>query len=151
MSDDNTQLELEFHWLARPRRDSITRVDLLEQPLSSLNRTESTGEATFCIIDNSTKKPILLYSGYRFTMRTDDPENLPLPDPGLLEMQWHLQRILAMSGAAGWKEEDFDHDLDAAVDAIPSVEQWPDDQLATSDHSRSSSPESVEIVDGESD
>lgn len=58
-------------------------------------------------------------------MTTDDPENEPLPEPGLLEMQWHLQHILAMSGAAGWKEEDFDDDPDAAVDTLPSVEQWP--------------------------
>ena len=87
-------------------------------------------------------------------MKTDDPANKPLPDPGLLEMQWHLQRILAMSGAAGWKEEDFDYDdRNAAADALPSVEQWLDDQSAGSDSSRcpSSSGSSVLIVDGEHD
>ena len=56
-----------------------------------------------------------------------------------------------MSGAAGWKEEDFGDDPDAAVDALPSVEQWPDDQCAASDQSRGSSPaDSFEVVDGES-
>ncbi|KAI4636778.1 hypothetical protein J4E93_010903 [Alternaria ventricosa] len=29
---------------------------------------------------------------------------------GLLALQWHLQRILAMSGAAGWRDEAFDDD-----------------------------------------
>jgi hypothetical protein len=82
-------------------------------------------------------------------MTTDDPASKPLPDPGLLEMQWYLQRILAMSGSAGWNEEDFDYDDPDAVDALPSVEQWQDDQLVDINQSRCSSPsESVEIVDG---
>ena len=149
MSDDKTQLELEFHWLARQQRDSTAKVDLMEQPLSSRGRTDSQHGFLFCRFDNSTK-PTPLVSGTKFTMTTDDPTSKPLPDPGLLEMQWHIQRILAMSGAAGWKEEDFDYDdPNAPVDAIPSVEQWLDDQSADLDQSRRSSPsESVEIVDG---
>ena len=149
MSDDKTQLELEFHWLVRQQRDSRTKVDLMEQPLSSRDRTESQRGYTFCRFGDSAI-PALLTSGMRFTMMTDDPVSKPLPDPGLLEMQWHLQCILAMSGAAGWSEEDFDNDdPDAAVDAIPAVEQGLDGQSADGDRSRCSSPgESVEIVDG---
>jgi hypothetical protein len=87
-------------------------------------------------------------------MTTDNPETKPLPDPGLLEMQWHLQRILAMSGAARWREEDFDDfsfgDGDYPVYAAyhpPSVELWLDD--LPEDFNRSSSPsESLEVVDG---
>lgn len=41
MSDNKTQLELEFHWLAQQQRDSTAKVDLMEQPLSSRDRTES--------------------------------------------------------------------------------------------------------------
>lgn len=149
MSDDKTKLELEFHWLARQQRASTAKVDLMEQPLSSRDRTDSQRGFAFCRFDNSTK-PTPLVSGTRFTMTTDDPTSKPLPDPGLLEMQWHLERILAMSDSAGRKEEDFDYDdPDAAVDALPSVEQWLDDQPADVDKSRCSSPsESVEIVDG---
>ena len=109
MSDDRTQLELEFHWLPlMTQRDSTTRVDLMEHPLSSRDLRGSGNGYTFTFFANSSTKPTVLASSTRFTMTTDDPENLPLPDPGLLEMQWHLQRILAMSGAARWKEEDFD-------------------------------------------
>jgi len=35
-----------------------------------------------------------------FTLTTDDPVNKPLPSFKLLHMQWILQRITAMSGAA---------------------------------------------------
>jgi hypothetical protein len=43
-----------------------------------------------------------IYSGETFTFTTKDPKNLPLPSMELLEMQWLLQRLVAMSGAAGW-------------------------------------------------
>lgn len=103
---DKTQLELEFHWLKRQVRDSKVMVDLLELPMSSRDLKESGHGQFFCYLDNGV--PTRLVSGQRFTMTTDDPVNKPLPDPGLLELQWHLQRILAMSGAAGWKEDEFD-------------------------------------------
>lgn len=141
-SDDNTQLELEFHWLARQQRDSNVKLDLMEQPLSSRGLTDSGIGYLACRFMNATN-PTLLVSGARFTMTTDDPVTKPLPDPGLMEMQWHLQRILAMSGAARWREEDFDYeedfddkenfdceDLEAAAISALSVEQSLDKQPA---------------------
>lgn len=86
MSDDNTQLELEFHWLSRQQRDSKARIDLMEQPLSSRNRTDSGPGFRFCRFDNPMDSTLLV-SGTRFTMTTDDLTNKPLPDPGLMEMQ----------------------------------------------------------------
>jgi hypothetical protein len=41
-----------------------------------------------------------LRSGDTLTLITDDPVNKPLPSFKLLHMQWILQRITAMSGAA---------------------------------------------------
>ncbi|KAF1833501.1 hypothetical protein BDW02DRAFT_623475, partial [Decorospora gaudefroyi] len=38
MSQDNAQLELEFHWLVIEERKSNNRVSLLDEPLSSLDR-----------------------------------------------------------------------------------------------------------------
>lgn len=148
---DKTQLELEFHWLPYQQRDSTAEVDLLEQPLSSRGRKES--KPGYQFFRSGEGGPSNLISGTRFTMTTDDPILLPLPDPGLLELQWHLQRILAMSGAAGWTDEDFKHDDPyAGADALPSVEQWLDDQSVNSDQGLSSSQsEPVEFVDGEMD
>ena len=165
MSDDKTQLELEFHWLARAERDSSVKMDLLEEPLSSRDRDGAGGGFQFCRFDKA--GATLLVSGTKFTMTTDDATNKPLPDPGLLELQWHLQRILAMSGAAGWKEEDFDHDdPGTAVVDTATVSQWLDDQEVDDhqtgqwedDHSSedrrsrsSSTSSSVEIVNGASE
>jgi hypothetical protein len=79
-----------------------TEVNLLDRPQSSLARRES-GKGYGPFLRYAT----LLTSGTRFIMTTDDPANKPLPDPGLMALQWHLQRVLAMSGAAGWSDEDF--------------------------------------------
>lgn len=111
MSDDKTQLELEFHWLVREERKSSDKVDLMDEPSSSRDRSFSVkGYGPFIRIDETGAISTPLVSGTRFTLSTDDPLNRPLPDPGLLALQWHLQRVLAMSGAAGWKEEEFGDD-----------------------------------------
>ena len=43
-------------------------------------------------------------SGEIFELTTNNPETHPLPSWELLEMQWFLQRVVAMSGAAGWPQ-----------------------------------------------
>lgn len=53
-----------------------------------------------------------LRSGYQFTMTTDDRELKPLPDPALLKLQWNLQRIWGMTGAAEWVDDDDADDDD---------------------------------------
>lgn len=53
-----------------------------------------------------------------------------------------------MSGSAGWKEEEFDYDdPDADVNALPSVEQWLDDQSDDLDQTRCSSPSESEEIE----
>jgi hypothetical protein len=59
--------------------------------------------------DRSVRK---IESGDIFTLTTDNPRKRPLPSLELLEMQWILQRITAMSGAAGTPEIDWDDDDD---------------------------------------
>jgi hypothetical protein len=39
-------------------------------------------------------------SGQRIKIHTDDPDKKPLPSFELLELQWFLQRIQGMAGAA---------------------------------------------------
>ncbi|KAJ9244060.1 hypothetical protein DTO207G8_5093 [Paecilomyces variotii] len=52
-----------------------------------------------------------LCSGDTFTLTTDDPQSKPLPSIELLQMQWTLQRLIAISGAAGVNDEElFDSD-----------------------------------------
>ena len=135
---DKTQLELEFHWLKRQVRDPKVMVDLLELPMSSRDLKESADGEFLCYLDNGV--PTRLVSGQRFTMTTDDPVNKPLPDPDLLELQWYLQRILAMSGAAEWDEKDFDDD--AGI-----MESWLEDEWEHRESSSSQGPSQEGTVD----
>ncbi|PYI33668.1 hypothetical protein BP00DRAFT_413651 [Aspergillus indologenus CBS 114.80] len=52
-----------------------------------------------------------IQSGEILTLRTTDPVNLPLPAIKLLQLQWLLHRVLAMSGVANASEEDLDPDF----------------------------------------
>jgi hypothetical protein len=143
---DKTQLELEFHWLKRQVRDPRATVDLLELPMSSRGLLGSELGQHLCFMDNGV--PTRLVSGKKFTMKTDDPVNKPLPDPGLLELQWHLQRIMAMSGAAGWKEDDFDDDDDDSDPAEDFVQRWIDDMHESRQNWSPSRDGSVDNGDG---
>lgn len=53
-----------------------------------------------------TDKPI--YSGELVTLTTRDPVAMPLPSFELLEMQWMLNRIAALSGAADVTDEQLE-------------------------------------------
>jgi hypothetical protein len=91
------------------------RIDLLTEPTSSeglevvgdgyaLHRVENDGSSS------------RIRSGETFTFTTNDPEKLPLPNVELLEMQWFLQRLMGMCGAAGWPSLDDDDGDDDPVD-----------------------------------
>jgi len=155
ISDDKTKLELEFHWLEIEERELGTGINLLDRPQSSQARTRSgKGYGPFIRYDTGDNGDFTpLESGTRFTMSTDDPENMPLPDPGLMALQWHLQRVLAMSGAAGWSDDDFDNDDDDDFDndddddddagglSARDIESWADEvPRPTSDHQHRPSP-----------
>jgi hypothetical protein len=60
--------------------------------------------------DGSTPRFRPIRSGETFTFTTKDPQNLPLPSLELLEMQWVLQRLVGMCGAAGWPILNLDDD-----------------------------------------
>jgi hypothetical protein len=88
-----------------------------------LKFTEREADTYFLNINSKNKSPRSIQSGDIFTLTTDDPEGRPLPSWELLDMQWILQRITAMSGAAGPPE--FDDDDDDDIDFRPTL--IPDD------------------------
>ncbi|GAQ10075.1 hypothetical protein ALT_7396 [Aspergillus lentulus] len=58
-------------------------------------------------------KPLL--SGDPITLETPDPINYPLPDFRILELQWILNRVLALRGGAEPKDlEEYESDEDSA-------------------------------------
>lgn len=101
-------LRVQFFWQQKAN-NSIDEVDLLKEPMSSeglkksngmhMPLTTSEGEGDR---DSPQYEPIR--SGYEFDIVTEDPKNFPLPSWQLLEMQWHLQRVAAMSGAGEAKD-----------------------------------------------
>jgi hypothetical protein len=104
LSDDKKSLEVEFHWLSKYDRSTASTLDILTPPMSP-----NGSRADMRLYDFSTDRRIC--SGQKITLTTEDPENLPLPHPALLEMQWILHRLTAMSGGAEIYD-DFDNDDD---------------------------------------
>jgi hypothetical protein len=61
-------------------------------------------------------------SGDEICLETSDPDRLPLPDWRLLDMQWILQRITAMSGAAERHDDFYEDDNDSCGDLMGDEE-----------------------------
>ncbi|PWY85124.1 hypothetical protein BO83DRAFT_394569 [Aspergillus eucalypticola CBS 122712] len=64
------------------------------------------GKPNTKLFDIHTEKA--LRSGDTLTFKTDDPVGHPLPSMELLNMQWALHRVLALSGAADATDEELD-------------------------------------------
>ena len=62
-------------------------------------------EDDFLIIKSPSGSFILIKSDQRFTLKISNPENLPLFNKKLLDLQWYLSQIVGMSDAAEGSEE----------------------------------------------
>ena len=114
LSPDKTSLTLEVHWLRHRRAaesplsnpSTPPPVDLLQVPSLALTPQASTKGFWFIDVDTGER----IYSGHKVTVTTDDPDERPLPSWELLDMQWVLQRLSAISGAAepqdDWSDDD---------------------------------------------
>jgi HNH endonuclease len=110
---DDKKLSVQFVWQPQYSHGSKDLVDLLEEPLSSKDLRFAKKDGIECHLtypyDNVSARYI--QSGDIFTFTTDDPETRPLPSWELLDMRWVLQRLTAMSGAAGTADVDlYDND-----------------------------------------
>ena len=115
VSDDKMTLEVQFFWQKRQQRTQ-TPMSLLTMPFSTedLDRNVRLDNNVSTLFNNHTWKPIK--SGDYFKLETDDPRTKPLPSSQLLEIQWFLQRVQGMAGAAvpydpGWGNEDSDEEV----------------------------------------
>jgi hypothetical protein len=108
-SHNRKELTVQFFWQVPGNYDIESRVDLLTEPTSS-EGLEIVGDGYFLTrLENNNSTPPIR-SGKTFTFTTKDPKNLPLPSLELLEMQWNLQRLVGMCGAAGWPSLNLDDD-----------------------------------------
>jgi hypothetical protein len=118
LSHDRTKLTVQFFWQVPGNYQFGSLVDLLTEPASSKG-LDFVGDGDFlCRFENDISSP-RIRSGEIFTFTTRDPENLPLPSLELLEMQWILQRLVGMSGAAEWPTFTEDDD-----DTLGDNESW---------------------------
>ncbi|KAL9113692.1 MAG: hypothetical protein Q9227_002137 [Pyrenula ochraceoflavens] len=99
ISEDKTRLDIQFFWLAANSYNPTK--NLLERPALS---AADCGPNSTKLFNHETDRKI--ESGDIISLTTDGPELRPLPSFTLLEMQWFLNRITAMSGAAELPDED---------------------------------------------
>jgi hypothetical protein len=109
LSPDRKKLTVQFFWQVLGGYKIKSRIDLLTEPASSEGLEIANGY-WLTRLENDDSTPRSIRSGERFTFTTKDPQNLPLPSLELLEMQWVLQRLVGMCGAAEWPSLDLDDD-----------------------------------------
>lgn len=88
-------MELQFYWL-KHRAHPGRLISLMDPPDLPSDYPSGRGDLKFfdCLAEKK------INSGDTIIMRTDDPINRPLPSEELLRMQWLLNRVAALSGAA---------------------------------------------------
>lgn len=135
LADDKKKLTLEFHWLSKGRGDHVR---LTQKPCVESSRG---GPVNSRLIDHDSVQ--LIQSGHRITMTTNDPVENPLPKWEIMEMQWFLNRIVAISGAAGVDSdytEDDEDDLDQHFTLTGSYSDLEDAKFETGPFSLSTCP-----------
>jgi HNH endonuclease len=124
--DNNTTLEVQFFW-QKKQKDTQSTMSLLTTPFSTkdLDRNEGafdTDTGKVRLLDGRDK---IIKSGDFFELKTDNAIERPLPSFKLLEMQWFLQRVIGMAGAAGpyedWLDEDSDEDEEMCNPGLDEV------------------------------
>lgn len=113
-------MDVQFFWLRQYRRQPF--VALSSCPALPADLQGSVENVKLFDCETETK----ICSGHRFTLHTDDPVNKPLPSRELLDMQWVLHRLTALTGSAEvydpYHDCDDDDDPSEFVD-LDSVEE----------------------------
>jgi len=146
LSDDKKTLKIKFFWQAKHQdiKDRETEISVHTQPPSTEGLYYNSGREGECYLTTikgtqglaTIKEAPLIKSGDIFTLTTDNPDKRPLPSFELLEMQFFLQRVSGMAGAA--RPFDFewwnDYDATGAAANVWDVDMWENDsEVAESD------------------
>ncbi|OJJ72154.1 hypothetical protein ASPBRDRAFT_55379 [Aspergillus brasiliensis CBS 101740] len=104
LSEDKRHLEVQFYWLPMNKYRRTMSVTAVPEPFPrNLSSTNDTYKTVLWNMDTDTR----VCSGDILTFKTDDPVGHPLPSMELLNMQWILHRVLALSGAANATEKEL--------------------------------------------
>ncbi|KAJ6070519.1 hypothetical protein N7467_011838 [Penicillium canescens] len=110
VSDDKTEIEIEFHWQPRAGHATSDLVDVTKEPVPSKN--VSSVEDLVVVVSERGNSFLPIQSGHRFKITTDNPLDHPLPSFDLLDMQWNFTRMVSMSAAADTFDDGDDEDDD---------------------------------------
>lgn len=124
-----TELEVEWHWQPKQEHSIYDSVPLNKYPLSSsgVDSTRSKLNSPIQLLVEFSPEDIRrVKTGDRFVLKTGDPEHLPLPSRDLLELQFHLQKIASMAGAAGVDRLGLHYDNADTMSRLQAsyVKQW---------------------------
>ena len=106
-------LDIQFFWLGKGNHTS--EVGILQRPTLPVDLNQ--GPNVTMLYNVQTRKEVC--SADQISLETDGPVAHPLSDFRLLEMQWFLNRVVAMSGATE-TQDDFGDDSD---DGLPMALQ----------------------------
>jgi hypothetical protein len=115
LSADSKTLQVQFYWLQQfkgpPTIPANTQPNFPDDLDGVPERVRLYNHGTDAVIT----------SGDVITITTEDPETMPLPSMDLLEMQWILHRLAALSGGAGVfdlgsGDDDDDNESDGSLD-----------------------------------
>ncbi|OQD88184.1 hypothetical protein PENANT_c004G10152 [Penicillium antarcticum] len=110
VSDDKTEIEIEFHWQPRVGHATSDMVDVTKEPRPS--KYVSSVENLFVVVSERGNSFLPIQSGYRFKITTNNPVDHPLPSFDLLDMQWNFTRMVSMSAVADTFDDGDDDDDD---------------------------------------
>ncbi|OQE18871.1 hypothetical protein PENFLA_c020G03745 [Penicillium flavigenum] len=123
LRNDGKELITRFYWLPKVTPHIV---QVQDKPSISLHPYSDFVSLCFKSPDGSLRG---MSSGDLVVFKTKDPENLPLPSWDLLQMQWILSRIGAISGAADastlpwdWDTEDEDSNMEFEYDDDEDME-----------------------------
>ncbi|KAF2261985.1 hypothetical protein CC78DRAFT_520953 [Lojkania enalia] len=118
ISYDKKRLDIQFFWLSS--YPYVPGVNILQAP--SLSASDQGPNSTKLFSNDTDTK---IHSGCEISLETDDPVSRPLPDFRLLEMQWFLHRVTAISGAAE-HQDNYHDDNDSNDDIAKALQNWRD-------------------------
>jgi hypothetical protein len=130
--ENPNEITIQFFWLPTSKHKRHDRIDILTEPQSSRGLADSAN--AYILYGQGGKK---VESGQSFRIVTENPETHPLPDYEILNMQWHLQRLVSMSGAADWYQTDFSSsaspllNYNATMWSQDKISEWVSDMMAS--------------------
>jgi hypothetical protein len=108
------EMQLQFHWMQplSPIKKTLTLTEFSSKP--SFSSDAECGEDSYYLHDYTTHE--IIKTGHIIHLVTVHYVDLPLPPKSLIDLQWHLHRVRALSAAAIDDElevgDDDDDDFD---------------------------------------